>query len=72
MKNKKFGNKNQRLVLTRKQPNKTTEQKPSPSASASASALFTFYRVDKSIVLTGTDSPPYIERKETVTLLFNQ
>lgn len=68
MKNKKFGSKNQRLVLTRKQPNKTTEQKPSPSASA----LFTFYRVDKSIVLTGTDSPPYIERKETVTLLFNQ
>lgn len=70
MKNKKFGNRNQRLVLTRKQPNKTTEQKPSPSASASA--LFTFYRVDKSIVLTGTDSPPYIERKETITLLFNQ
>lgn len=31
MKNKKFGTKNQRLVLTRKQPNKTTEQKPSPS-----------------------------------------
>lgn len=56
MKNKKFGNRNQRLVLTRKQPNKTTEQKPSPSASAPA--LFTFYRVDKSIVLTGTDSPP--------------
>lgn len=68
MKNKKFGTKNQRLVLTRKQPNKTTEQKPS----ASASALFTFCRVDKSTVLTGTDSPPYIEKKETVTLLFNQ